>query len=146
MIVGDVLPAFNDFGNRLIKKHFTLVKALLKAPSIVRPALEVLTDYQERVPTAIPTPIEAGDISADDPYQIRDDWTGATGLGYVGAPRMRVSLVGTSGGDIIAVSATDLLEIEEGTGDNLLTYPNLPLDVEVQCIGFGISFQAGGIT
>lgn len=146
-IVSDVTPAFSDFGNRLVQKQFTMVKALLKAPSAVRPALEVLTDYQERVPTAVPTVVEPGDVLSSDADEIRDDWTGATGLGAVAAPRMRIDLRGDPESDIIAADAsmTDLLEIESGTGDHLLTRPNLPLDVEVQCVGFGLVFQAGGV-
>ena len=145
-IVADVTPAFSDFGNRLVKKQFTMIKALLKAPAIVNPALEVVTDYQERVPTAVPTAVDPGDLSPEDADAIRDDWTGATGLGYAAAPRMRVALTGSETFDIIAVNAdgTDLLEIEEGTGDHLMTYPNLPLDVEIRCVGFGVAFQAGG--
>lgn len=146
-IVADVTPAFSDFGNRLVQKQFTMVKALLKAPAIVKPALEVLTDYQERVPTAVPTVVDPGDIDPNDADAIRDDWTGATGLGAVAAPRMRVSLLGNQDTDIIAVNAamTDILEIADSTGDHLLTRPNLPLDVEIQCVGFGVVFQAGGI-
>lgn len=146
-IVGDIKPAFSDFGNSLIRKHFTMVKAILKAPAIVSPTLEVLTDYQERVPTATPTFIEAGDISPDDADDIRDDWTGATGIGAVATPRLRVVLVGDEDTDVIAINAamSDVLEIEEGSGDHLLTYPSLPLDVEIQCIGFGVAFQAGGV-
>lgn len=145
VIVGDIKPAFQDFGNRLTQKQFTMVQAVLKAPAIVQPTLEVLTDYQERIPTATPTVVTAGDISDEDSDAIRDDWTGATGVGAVGTPRLRLALQGSADTDIIAVNAlmTDLLEIESSTGDHLLTRPNLPLDVEVQCIGFGVVFQAG---
>lgn len=144
-IVSDVKPAFNAFGNQQVRKNFTMIQALLKAPANLAPALEVLTDYQERVPTAVPTIITPGDIEAGDADAIRQDWTGATGAGYVAAPRMRIPLQGLGESDVLAVDATDLLEIESGTGDNLLTFPDLPLDVEIQCIGFGVVFQPGGV-
>jgi len=144
-IVSDVKPAFNAFGNQLRRKKFTMAQALLKAPANLAPALEILTDYQERIPTATPTIITPGDIDPDDVDAIRQDWTGAAAEGYVAAPRMRIRLQGLGESDVLAVDANDLLEIEPETGNNLLTYPDLPLDVEIQCIGFGVVFQQGGV-
>lgn len=146
VIVGDVKPAFSGFGSRLTEKHFTMIRALLKAPSIVRPALEVNVDYKESIPTATPTVVESGNIEPSDPDATRYDWTGATASGYVGAPRMRVSLVGDGGTDRIAIDAggADLLVVTSGGNDHLLTRPNLPLDVEVQLIGFDLMFTNGG--
>jgi len=146
-IVADVLPAFQDFGNRTITKSFGMVRALLRAPSIVRPALNVVTDYDKNtIPTAVQTVVTPGDISPTDSDVTRDDWTGATGNGYVASPRMRVSIVGADDVDRVAVNEalTDLLVVGPGGSDHILTRPNLPLDVTVQCIGFDLLFQAGG--
>jgi len=146
-IVADVLPAFQDFGNRTITKSFGMVRALLRAPSIVRPALNVVTDYDKNtIPTAVQTVVTPGDISPTDSDVTRDDWTGATGNGYVASPRMRVSIVGADDVDRVAVNEalTDLLVVGPGGTDHILTRPNLPLDVTVQCIGFDLLFQTGG--
>lgn len=147
-IVPDVLPAFNDYGNRTRLKDFTMVRALLYAPSIVRPAMDVVTDYDKAtMPTAVQTPVSPGDISPDDGLTIRDEWTGAAGVGYVAAPRMRFALTGSDEVDVVAVSAdhTELLLVGPGGTDNILTRPNLPLDVSVQLIGWDVVFKVGGI-
>jgi len=146
-IVADVLPAFQDFGNRTVTKSFGMVRALLRAPAIVRPALNVVTDYDKNtIPTAVQTVVTAGDIDPTDSDVIRDDWTGATGDGYVASPRMRVSIVGSDTSDRVAVNEalTDLLVVGPAGTDHILTRPNLPLDVTVQCIGFDLLYQTGG--
>lgn len=145
VVTGDVKPAFNAFGDRRRQKEFTMVRAILTAPAIIRPALEVLVDYEERIPTAVATTVEAGDISPDDEMTPRDDWTGATGIGYVASPRMRISIMGAADADQIAIDSTltDLL-LDESGGDNILTRPNLPLDVSVEIIGFDVMFKPGG--
>lgn len=146
-IVPDVLPAFQDFGNRTRTKVFTMVRALLRCPAIIAPALQILTDYdQATLPTAIQTVVAPGDISPDDSSLIRDDWTGAAGDGYVGSPRMRFAVQSTDDEDRLAVTAdhTSLALIGPGGSDHILTRPNLPLDVEIQCVGFDVMFQVGG--
>lgn len=147
-IVADLLPAFSDFGNRTMTKNFLMVRALLRAPAIVTPALEVVTDYDlATIPTAVQTVVSPGDISSDDDSVTRDDWTGAAGIGDVGSPRMRISLTGANDVDVVAVTEdhTELLLVGPGGTDNVLTRPNLPLDVDVQVLGFDVVFQAGGI-
>lgn len=146
-IVGDVLPAFSAFGNRSRTKSFTMVRALLRAPSIVRPALQVVTDFDKStIPTAIQTVVTAGDISPDDATKIRNDWTGAAGDGYYGSPRMRISLTGSDGAERVSLiqSAADLLLVGPGGTDHILTRPNLPLDVPIELIGFDVMYMAGG--
>lgn len=142
-ITYDLKPAFNSFGSRIQLKQFTMLRALLKAPSIVRPALEMLTDYRESIPVSTPTVVEPGDISEADADAIRYDWTSASTQGYVGAPRMRLVLEGDAVVATLGVDATDTLAIN-GDGDNLLIRPNLPLDVPIQLIGFDIMFLPGG--
>jgi hypothetical protein len=146
-IVPDVLPAFNSFGNRAVQKESTMVRALIYAPSIVRPALEVVADYDKAtLPTAVQTVVSPGDISPDDGSVIRDEWTGAQGIGYVLSCRMRFALTGSDDVDRVAVTsdATELLLVGPGGTDNVLTRPNLPLDVSVQLVGFDLMFKVGG--
>lgn len=146
-IVPDVLPAFQDFGNRTAIKDFTMVRALLRAPAIVRPAMQVVTNYDKStIPTAIQTVVTPGDISPDDSDLIRQDWTGAAGQGYVGAPRMRFALTGADDTDRVAVTSdlATLLLVGPAGSDHILTRPNLPLDVTIQCVGFDLMFLPGG--
>ena len=146
-IVPDVLPAFQDFGNRTVIKDFTMVRALLRAPYIVKPAMNVVTNYdQNTIPTAVQTVVTPGDISPDDSTIIRQDWTGAAGQGYNGAPRMRFALTGADDTDRVAVTSdlATLLLVGPGGSDHILTRPNLPLDVTIQCVGFDLIFVAGG--
>jgi hypothetical protein len=141
-ITADVKPAFSNFGY-MSEKQFTQIRPLLKAPSIIAPALEILTDYREAVPTAVPTVVAPGSVSPSDADAIRYDWTGATSFGRVGTPRMRVQILGETDVDRVSYDGTDLVITEAG-GDTLITRPNLPLDVEVQCIGWDLMFTPGG--
>lgn len=142
-IYGDITGAFSGFGNDRSIKQFTMARAILKAPSIIKPALEIVTDYKERIPTATPTVVVPGDIGDDDEDQVRYDWTSVTGYGYVGAPRLRVGVLGTGDSDRLGINATDLL-IDQAGGDHILTRADLPLDVNVELIGFDLLFSAGG--
>jgi hypothetical protein len=146
-ITPDVLPAYQAFSSRGQNKVFTMVRALLRAPSIVRPALQVLTNYdKDTVPTAVQNTVTPGDVSPSDASIVRQDWTGAAGEGYVGSPRMRFSLTGATDSDRVAVTEdlTSLLLLGPAGTDHILTRPNLPLDVEVQCIGFDVLYVNGG--
>lgn len=145
-ITGDVKSAFSDFGRAAQTKHFTMIRPLMKCPSIIAPALEMLVEYQEAVPTAVATVVQPGDIAAEDVDVIRGDWTGASGIGYVGAPRMQVAITAdVAGTDRLATDAPllDLL-VDQPAGGHILLSPNLPLDVNVELIGFNIMFQLGG--
>lgn len=141
-IVADVKPAFSNFGYSGAKQ-FTMIRPLIKAPALIQPALEVLTDYREQIPTAIPTVIDPGDVLPADADEIRYDWTGATGYGVVGAPRMRVEIRGSEDVDRLSFDGVDLL-LTDGPGDFLISRPNLPLDLEVSLIGFDLQFLPGG--
>lgn len=146
-IVPDVLPAFQDFGNRTITKVFTMVRASLFCPAIIAPSLQVLTDYDmSTIPTATQTVVAPGDISPDDSTVVRQDWTGAAGDGYTGSPRMRFEVKSTDDEDRVAVTSdhATLLLVGPGGSDHILTRPNLPLDVTIQCVGFDVMFKPGG--
>ncbi|WP_395443566.1 hypothetical protein [Caulobacter sp. UC70_42] len=134
-------PAFSNFGSNT-EKQFTMIRPLIKAPAIINPALEVLTDYREAVPTSIPT-TEFSSTDVGDANDIRYDWTSTTAIGYVATPRMRVSVLGNQNVDRVSFDGIDLILTETG-GDFIITAPNLPLDVDVQLIGFDLMFIQGG--
>lgn len=140
-VVGDLKTAFNYFGDRGGQKRFTMLRPTLNATENVLPAIEVLTDYQEREPTSVPTTV----VDGSGELRIRDNWTGATGIGYCASIRMQVRLtqdpnrssilVDQDGGDDI---------ITETDGDQILTALADPPDAQIQCLAFNLQFQKGG--
>jgi len=100
-IVGDIKTAFNYFGSRGSLKKFEMLQPVLRIASALAPAVEIVTDFKERIPTAVPTTIavtggqwDGGlwDVAMWSPSaQTRDSWTSVTGIGYCGAVRMRVA-------------------------------------------------------
>jgi len=140
-IVGDLKTAFTNFGDGARQKKFKMIRPLMNTSPLVQPALEVDVDYQESSPIAVPTVVDPGSTS----QLIRYDWTGASGVGYVGAARMQVNLIGDQSADILAVGDTDgnLLAIDD-SGDNLLVQSNLPFDVPCQLLGFDLIYEMGG--
>lgn len=140
VIVADVKPAFSNFGSNT-EKQFTMIRPMIKAPAVINPALEVLTDYREAVPTASITSITPNDLT--NSQGIRYDWATATAVGYVATPRMRVSILGDSGASRISVDGINLLVTEPG-GDYIITAPSLPLDIDVRLVGFDVMFVPGG--
>ncbi len=102
-IVGDLKTAFNYFGTRGDLKKFEMLQPILRIASGVAPALEVLTDFKERIPTAVPTTIATTGAKWDEAVwgvslwsagiETRDGWTSVTGIGYCGSIRMRVSIL-----------------------------------------------------
>ena len=99
-ITGDIKTAFNYFGSRGDLKKFEMLQPILRIASNIAPAVEVITDFKERIPTAVPTTItvtggqwDTGlwDVALWSPsVQTRDSWTSVTGIGYCGAVRRRV--------------------------------------------------------
>jgi hypothetical protein len=142
-VIADVKNAFSAFGSPARQKAFRMLQPIIKAPAIVRPALEMLVDYTERVPTAVPTVVTVDDIFVDSLAGVRDDYTSVTGVGYVGSPRMRINLIGDQTVSRLSIDGTDLL-LDMTAGDHILTAPNLPLDVPVELIGYNVTFESGG--
>lgn len=142
-IVGDVCGAFTNFGDGARQKRFTAIRPLLNAPAIVQPALEVDVDYIVTEPTAIATVTTSGADAA-----IRYDWTGATGVGYVGAARMKLNLSGDPDSPLLAWNSVgaddDLLSVDSADTIDLLTEVALPLDVPCQLLGFDLIYEVGG--
>jgi hypothetical protein len=100
-IVGDIKTAFNYFGSRGSLKKFEMIQPVLRISADLAPAIEIVTDFKEKVPTAVPTTIRTTggrwdtglwDVAVwSEAVQTRDSWTSVTGIGYCGAVRMRVA-------------------------------------------------------
>lgn len=97
----DAITAFEDFGTPGRQKQFTLLRPILRAQSDLRPYVDVLVDYAVVTPTNIPDagPTVGTGLWGDGLWgvarwtsslPIRLDWTSATGIGFVGAVRIRV--------------------------------------------------------
>lgn len=140
-IVADLKTAFNYFGDRGSQKRFTMLRPTLNATANVRPAVDVLTDYQERAPTSVPTTI----VDGTSDLRIRDNWTGASGIGYCASVRMQVKLTQDANfSSILVVSeGGDDVVVEEG-GDQIVTATADPPSATIQVLAFNLQFQRGG--
>ena len=99
-ILGDAQPAWSDFGMAGVNKQFHQARIHLGAIGKVTPAIEVLTDYEVREPSNVPTfsfPGAAWDEASWDTEfwqgddQILRDWFAVNGLGFVGTIRVQVT-------------------------------------------------------
>jgi hypothetical protein len=116
-----------------------MLRPTLNASASISPAIELLVDFHEREPVAVPTTI----VDRTDALQIRENWTTVTGLGYCGAVRMQVSLMlDPTIVSELAIGDGDLV----GTGDGytIATDSGEPVDAEVQFLAANVLFQAGG--
>jgi hypothetical protein len=140
-IVGDVKSAFTDFGDGRRNKAFKMIRPILRTIPVVQPALEVDVDFRESSPVAVPTVVRDGGAG----LEVRYDWTGASGIGYVGAARMQVSLASDPSTPVLAADGAigDLLAID-GAGDNLQVAAGLPFDAPCQLLGFDLVYEPGG--
>ena len=152
-ITYDLKTAFSDFNFKGLKR-FTMLRPLIKAAQEVQPALDVLCDYAERKPTGVPTVIGTneglwgdggwGSAQWADPNAIRADWTSTTGLGYVGAVRMRVT-VSAGDADTLGVGDASLDVLTSGDGYDIAVSDDSQIEIPVQIIGFDLMFQPGGM-
>jgi len=96
----DVIPAFDDFGNGRIK-NFQMLQPILNASKSLQPFVDMLVDYRLAQPSNVPDSEFVDDAgvwgesewgtglwTAGNP--LRMDWSSTTGVGKVGAPRLRV--------------------------------------------------------
>lgn len=100
-IVGDVLTAYNYFGSRGALKKFEMLQPVFRIANAIAPAVEIVTDFKNKIPTAVPTTISTTGGLWDSglwnqalwspSVETRDSWTSVTGIGYCGAVRLRVS-------------------------------------------------------
>ena len=101
-IVGDLKTAFNYFGSIGALKKFEMLQPVYRISYEIAPAIEVLTDFKEKIPVAQPTFIRPTGARWDNALwdqgiwapstETRDGWTSVTGIGYCGAVRLRVEV------------------------------------------------------
>ncbi len=137
----DLETAFSVFGAGGRIKHFTMIQPVLNATANVRPAIEMLVDFEDREPTSVPTTTIS---DRTDVLEIRKDWTSVVGDGSWGAVRMKVILAEDS-----TFSATladgDGNDIEDGDGNLIAIDSGEPVNAQVQCIGFVVLSETGGV-
>jgi len=138
-LTADLKTAFNYFGDRGRQKRFTMLRPTLNTTANIKPAVEMLVDFHEREPVAVPTTI----IDRSLTLRIQENWTTVTGLGYCGAVRMRAALMLEAGiVSELAIGDGDLV----GTGDGytIATDSGEPVDAQIQFISANVLFQPGG--
>lgn len=153
-ITADLKTAFNYFGSRGDLKKFEMLQPILRISSGVAPAVEVLTDFKEAIPTAVPTTIATNASKWDEALwdtaiwsagiETRDGWTSVTGIGYCGAVRMRVSVsplnyvvLGATDEEVVGFDETGWVGVSRATRNT-----NAP--VEVIAFNLKLQNQTGG--
>jgi len=152
-ITCDVTTAFQSFGAAR-NKQFTMIRPILRAPSGVMPAIDVLVDYREGIPTSTPTVAQASGMvwgamiwgsMVWSSLGIRQDWTTVGAIGYVGAARMRVVLSAPAVNfEILLEDGSGGIELENGTGVILMEDSLYP-EVTCQLIGFDLMLQGAAL-
>lgn len=138
-ITYDLKGAFSNYGY-VGNKQFTMARPLMNTIDAVSPALDVNVDYQDTAPAVTPVVVPSSVYTA----AMRYDWTGISGLGYVGALRMKIAVSGVPSIDSLAINGSgDLLLLSAGS-DTLLLNSSLPFDVPCQLFGFDLMYQRGG--
>lgn len=139
-LVADLKTAFNYFGSRGDQKHFTMIRPIFLATQNVNPAVSVLTDFQESVPTSTPT----NTVDAPGELAQRADWAGVAAIGFCGAARMRT--VFTIDPTLVSTLVDgDGNTIVTGGGDDISTASDEPVnDSRIQVISFDLLYERGG--
>ena len=147
-ITGDIKTAFNYFGSRGSLKKFEMLQPVLRISGDLAPAVEIVTDFKENVPTAVPTTISTTggrwdtglwDVALwSEGVQTRDSWTSVTGIGYCGAVRLRVQPTPVLYTDL----AVDDDEVVSYDGDGIVAMQaarntNAPCEI----IAFNVKYQ-----
>lgn len=128
-ITVDLKTAFNYFKKRGQRKRFTMIRPIIRTDGVVNPAIEINVDYSENSPTAVPTVVVPDDIALWDVavwdtgiwgglLTVRNDWTGASGIGVCGAVRMQATY----------------------QAGNTTT----PVNTIIHVIGFDVQYEPGG--
>lgn len=137
----DLQTAFSTFGQSGRIKHFTMIQPVLNATANVRPAIEMLVDFEDREPTSVPTTTIS---DRTDVLEIRKDWTSVVGDGAWGAVRMQAIL----SADPLLTSTLadgDGNDIVDGDGNLIAIDSGEPVTAQIQCIGFNTLFEPGGV-
>ena len=101
-LIADMGTAYNYFGSRGALKKFEMLQPIFRVASTVQPSLDVFVDFRDGVPQNQPSIISVegaiwGESLWDEDvwgadFQIRDSWTSASGIGYCGSVRVRVTI------------------------------------------------------
>lgn len=137
----DLETAFSVFGQSGRIKHFTMIQPVLNATANVKPAIEMLVDFENREPESVPTTTIA---DRTDVLEIRKDWTSVVGDGAWGAVRMQAIL----SADPLLTSTLadgDGNDIVDGDGNLIAIDSGEPVSAQIQCIGFNTLFEPGGV-
>jgi hypothetical protein len=100
-IVGTGKPAFSNMGIPAHLKKFHHARLHIATLRAVTPAVDILVDYEEKVPTAVPT-VSASplwdetfwDVSlwASEEPEVTTQWFAVTGIGFMGTVHMRLEV------------------------------------------------------
>jgi hypothetical protein len=103
-IAADGLQAFNDFKTQAKQKRFTMIRPILQTNGVPSTFSNVNIDFDTSDPTSAlsftPTSYAAWDVALWDTgvwgsdVVVSKNWQGATGIGFWGAPRLKVSASG----------------------------------------------------
>lgn len=146
-IVADLKTAFNYFGSRGDLKKFEMLQPVLRIGDSIAPAIEMVTDFKDRIPTAVPTTIRSSggrwdtglwDIALWSPtVQTRDSWTSVTGIGYCAAATMRVAPDPVTFADLAVDEDFDV-----SYGDGVVAVQGARnTNAPVEIIAFNVKFQ-----
>jgi hypothetical protein len=148
-IVADMKTAFNYFGSRGDLKKFEMLQPVYRIANNISPAVEVVTDFKESIPTAVPTTIRTTGATWDfgvwdssvwaSATETRDSWTSVTGIGYCGAVRLRVEPDPLLFLDL-AVDA-DTVVSYDGDGIVSIQEPSRATNSTVEIVAFNLKFQ-----
>lgn len=138
-IVADVQSAWSNCGYAGTK-NFTMVRPLLRTSGIVQPAIDIIADYVNSLPVAVPSVVDVGSTTPE----IRYDWTGASATGYVGAVVMQVAIRSDETQPLLGADSGGVDTIGIDMGDALAIASGLPYDVPTQLVAFDVMYQQGG--
>jgi hypothetical protein len=154
ILVADMVTAYNYFGSRGDLKQFKSLQPIYRSSVDIFPRVEVFTDFKTGVPNSTPTIVtnnnslwdvalwDVGKWSED--VEIRDSWTGLTGIGYAGAIAMRVD---TSPAFFTVVDTGDEGLLEDETDGSLIEADRTErVSSVVEVISFNLKYenQRGG--
>ncbi len=153
IITADLETAWNYFGSKGSLKKFEMMQPVLRSSTNLFPAIEMLTDFKERAPTNVPTVVEGnsglwgsglwGEALWSAATQIRDGWTGATGIGYCGSVRMQLVSDAFTYIDL-AVGDGSLLGVDEAVSLEIQSVARSQAIMEIVAFNVKYENQVGG--
>ncbi len=120
-ITGDLLTAFSNFRAPGRVKHFLMCRPYFREAVNVAPQVDILTDFDDSVPTSTPTDIDSqwptaqwgsalwGTAKWGKSQKIRIGWAGSKGIGIFGAVRLR--MVTSDNSSNIGPTSTSTLQV-----------------------------------